>query len=195
MSILQGTSNILTGATNILLGTSFRSPTLGAAGGGRSSTKPTKTTKPNQEEGALSKKELAEISGILSDIQKSLTTYLETSAIAPKMLLEMQSERKKNAEFLEGMVLGMRAEISESGQQENESLNAFLDGFAESIREFVESSALLPRLGESTEELSESIRLLTEQAEEQNAGPDSSLAENEARRESEQAEENRPSPE
>lgn len=190
MSILQNTSGILTGATNILLGTSFRAPTLGAAKKGtkRGTKKGTKKDPPDNSEEALSKKELAEISGILSDIQKSLTTYLKASAIAPKMLLEMQAERKKSADFLGGMVAGMRAEMLESGQDGNESLNAFLDGFSESIREFVESSALLPRLGESTEELSESIRLLTEQADQ---GPESKLAENEHQREQEQVEEKR----
>lgn len=197
MSFGSKTAGVLTGATNILLGTSFRTPSLGdfspfgsskkggkGAKGGKGGG-PVKTPKPESSE--ISKKELAEISSILSDIKKSLNSYLAASAIAPKMLLDMQAERKNSAEFLSGMVEGMRAEIVETGQEGNESLNAFLDGFAESIKTFVENSAFLPQLQESTEDLSDSIQNLTEAQE----NPESRLAEDEARREGEQTEEKR----
>ena len=198
MSIVSGTAGVLTGATNLLLGTSFRTPTIkdfsifGDSKKAAAKKENTKTTKPakQKESGDLPKKELAEIGEILGDISKSLNAYLAASAVIPQTLLDMQAERKRSADFLSGMVDGMRAEMIETGQEGNESLNEFLDGFSESIREFVESSAFLPKLQTSTEDLADSIQNLTEAQEETNR-PDSRLEEIEHERENEQVEEKR----
>jgi hypothetical protein len=193
MSVLSKTGGVLTDATNLMLGTSFNTPKLedlNFFGSGKASPTPKNPTpkNPSSTNSELAKKELADLSAVMVEIRDSLNSYLKMSALAPNLLIDIQTQRKETADFLSGLTEGMKTELQENGMIENEQMGAFLDGFSESIKEFVQSSALLPQLKDSTEDLSKSINQLVVQ---ERKNDPSGLEQLENEREKEHAEEKR----
>jgi len=201
--------NVLAKLSGILLETNIKGPTLkdwfkekedDTKSSSKSSDDSKSTTdKPKSSDQQLesNKKELLEISSILTDIRVSLNEYLKTTALTPQMLLEIQRSEKSQSEFFAGIIEGVKQEIEESGAADDPGLSQFLSGFTEAIEQQLRYSAFFPKIdstlgnvNDSLQVLDKTIESLVDSKQESNI-PDSKLAENENAREQAHVEERR----